>query len=161
MAVMLGLQPPIAEEKREGRWGNEDVEMEGLRGVISIEGIYDFVALRDAHMSSKDLYDAFTTGAFGPEEDGGWERGNILRCGRKVREGVEVVLVVHSRGDELVEWEQGEGMAGVLRREGREGVGVLMEVEGRHAEVVEEGVVVGRVLEEAVRMLQVKMSGST
>ena len=36
-----------------------------------------------------------------------------------------------------------------------------MEVEGRHAEVVEEGVVVGRVLEEAVRMLQVKMSGST
>lgn len=158
MGVMLGLGP--RSEGEGGKWGREEEgAMEGLKGVVCIEGIYDFVALRDAHLGMRDVYEGFIDGAFGAEGKGGWGRGNVLGCGRGVREGVEVVFVVHSRGDELVEWEQAEGMAGVLRREGREGVGVLVEVEGKHQEIVTEGKVIGTVMKEAVEMLVAKAGG--
>lgn len=149
MAVMLGLRPV----------GKGEGGMEGLRGVVCVEGIYDFVALRDRHLAMRDVYDGFIGGAFGAEGEGGWERGDVLRCGREVREGVEVVLVVHSRGDELVEWEQAEGMVKVLKEEGREGVGVLVEVEGSHHEIVTQGKVIGTVVKQAVDMLVAKAGG--
>lgn len=150
MAMMLVLQPPL---DGGGEWGDESVSMEGLRGVVSIEGIFDFVRLRDEHLGMRGVYEGFINGAFG---EGGWERGRVVGCGRGVGGGVEVVMVVHSRGDELVEWEQAEGMVGVLR-----GVGVLVEVEGRHQEVVTEGKVIGRVVGEAVERLVVKGGGGT
>lgn len=167
MGMMLGLEAADGrderggqeEEGRElGKWGRE-IDMSGLKAVISIEGIYDFVALRDAHLSMRALYDGFTDAAFGSEEEGCWERGDVLRSGRKVRGKVEVVLVVHSREDELVEWEQAERMVEVLKREGRDGVGVLVEVEGKHQAVITEGVVLGRVVERAVGMLVERNKG--
>ena len=148
MAMMLGL-----EGEGEGKWGKEEGAMEGLRGVVGMAGIYDFVALRDAHLSTRSLYDAFTTGAFGSEESGAWEKGDVVRCGRKVREGVEVVVVGQSREDELVEWEQAEMETGVLEKEGRDGVGVLVELKGKHQEVVTGGKEVGRCVGVAVGML--------
>lgn len=146
MAMMLGM-----EVKSGNQWGKE-VTMLGIRAVVSIEGIYDFVACRDAHLSFRDLYDAFTTGAFGPEEDGGWERGDVLRCGRRIREGVEGVVVAHSRADELVEWEQAEKMMEVMDRTVKEKA-VLVELKGKHQEIVTKGVDIAKCVDVAISML--------
>ena len=153
MAMMLGMQVDIDGDKA-GDWGRE-LMMEGLKGVISIEGIYDFAALRDAHEQWKEMYDTFITGAFGPEEQGGWENGNLTELMRTVEEEVDVVLVVHSKEDELVEFQQAERMAMVLEstKEERDGFGVLVEVKGKHHQVIKEGKVVGEVVGKAVQML--------
>ena len=165
MAVMVGMDGMGGVDGREGKgkeweggvWGREG-GMDGLKGVVSLEGIYDFAACRDAHSALRDMYDAFTTGAFGPEEEGGWERGDVLRCKRRMRDGVEVVVVGHSRDDELVEWEQGRRLIGVLERERekeREGRGEVkfVEVEGTHSQVVKEGLAVGRCVGIAIDVL--------
>ena len=76
MAMMLVLQPPL---DGGGEWGDESVSMEGLRGVVSIEGIFDFVRLRDEHLGMRGVYEGFINGAFG---EGGWERGRVVGCGR-------------------------------------------------------------------------------
>ena len=160
MAMMLGMDGTAGdgEEKRKewerGVWGNEG-GMDGLKAVVTLEGIYDFTACRDAHPQLRDMYNAFTTGAFGPEEERGWERGDILRCKRRVRDGVEAVVVGHSRDDELVECEQGQRLIGVLERE-REGKGEvvrLLEVEGTHQQIVRDGVAVGRCVSVAIAVL--------
>ena len=153
MGMMLGLEVPDGSNAlKRGQWGEEKEEdMQGLKAVVAIEGIYDFVACRDAHVENRDLYDGFTTGAFGAEEDGEWESGNVIRCGRRVREEVEFVSVVHSKGDELVEWEQAEGMVKMLREEGEKGM--LVEVKGMHQEIVTEGEVIGKVVGKAVESL--------
>lgn len=152
MAVMIGMDG--TGEGEGGVWGKEG-GMDGLRAVVSLEGIYDFTACRDAHPQLRDMYNAFTTGAFGPEEERGWERGDVLRCKRRIRDGVEVVVVGHSRDDELVELEQGQRLIGVLERE-REGRGEvvrLVEVEGTHSAVVRDGVAVGRCVGVAIAVL--------
>ncbi|KAL2052689.1 hypothetical protein ABVK25_006929 [Lepraria finkii] len=118
MALMLGMEPKSGDHG----WGNE-TPMAGLRGVVSIGAIYDFVTVRDAHMSIREIYDAFTTGAFGPEGEGGWRMGDVLRCGRRVVEDVGCVVVGYSREDELVEFQQAVDMMGVLRRDGKGGEG--------------------------------------
>lgn len=159
MAVMVGMDGTGGGEEggkewEGGVWGREG-GMDGLRGVVTLEGIYDFGACRDAHPQSREMYEAFTTGAFGPEEDKGWERGDVLRCKRKVRDGVEVVVVGHSRDDELVEWEQGQRLVGVLERE-REGKGEvvrLVELEGTHSQIVRDGVAVGKCVDVAIAVL--------
>ncbi|KAL2043641.1 hypothetical protein N7G274_003948 [Stereocaulon virgatum] len=137
MALMLGMEPRSGDHG----WGKE-TPMVGLRGVVGVEGIYDFVALRDAHAGMRGLYEAFTEGAFGAEEGGGWRRGDVLRCGRRVREDVDCVVVGHSREDELVEWQQAVSMMEVLRREAN-GTKFLVEVKGKHQEVVTGGVGIG------------------
>lgn len=164
MAVMVGMDDDDGAEVvggeevwEGGMWGREG-GMDGLKGVVALEGIYDFAACRDAHAGLRDMYDAFTTGAFGPEGERGWERGDVLGCGRGVRGGVEVVVVGHSREDELVEWGQGEGLVGVLEVKGKgkgEGGEVvrLVEVDGTHAQVVKDGVAVGRCVDVAVGVL--------
>lgn len=164
MAVMIGMDGiqgssagKTTRGEREGMWGREG-GMDGLVAVIALEGIYDFTACRDAHPSLRHIYDTFTTGAFGPEEEGGWERGDVLRCGRGFRDGVEAVVVGHSREDELVEWEQASRLVGVLlEEEGGKGTGGeevrLMEVEGKHAEVMKEGVAVGKCVDVAIGLL--------
>lgn len=109
MAVMVGMDGEREGEGKEwerGIWGREG-GMDGLKAVVSLEGIYNFTACRDAHPRLRDMYNAFITEAFGPEEERGWERGNVLRCKRRFRDGVEAVIVGHSRDDEMVEWEQG------------------------------------------------------
>ena len=161
MAVMLGMEPKLSSrisplppgQIYDYGWGHE-MEMRGLRGVVGIEGIYDFTACRDAHPAMRDIYDSFITGAFGPEEDWGWRRGDVRRCRRRVGRGVKVVVLGHSREDELVEWEQVEGMLGAVRWEGEgEGRKVLVELDGGHEEVVEWGSGVGRCVERCVEVL--------
>ncbi|KAK0509675.1 hypothetical protein JMJ35_008069 [Cladonia borealis] len=161
MALMLAMSPspslpsPSTHNHDEYGWGHE-IPLPGLIGVIGISGIYDFTACRDAHPAMRDIYDAFITGAFGPEEDGGWERGDVRSAGRRVGREVGVVVVGGSRGDELVEWEQVGAMMGGLEWEEGEGRKVVVEVEGGHMDVVEGGVgvgmCVGRCLEALVGM---------
>lgn len=164
MAVMVGMDGMGAgeEEWERGVWGEEG-GMDGLKGVVALEGIYDFTACRDAHLRVRDVYDGFTTGAFGAEEEGGWERGNVLGCRRRVRDGVEVVVVGHSREDELVEWEQGIRLIGVLEGErervGRGEVVRFVEVEGTHERVVKDGVAVGKCVGVAIAVLIEKAKG--
>ncbi|KAI4171046.1 MAG: hypothetical protein LQ343_004583 [Gyalolechia ehrenbergii] len=55
-----------------------------IKAIVGVEGIYDFTALRDAHVGFREIYEEFTTAALGDEGDGGWERGNV---GRVVKEG--------------------------------------------------------------------------
>lgn len=124
-----------------------------VKAVVGVEGIYDFVALRDAHLDYRGIYEEFTTAAFGAEKDGGWEQGNMVKAvgeGREL-EGVEVVVLAQSREDELVEWGQMEMMGEALREmewDGGDGKGkgkgkgkevVVVELKGGHDEVWEKG----------------------
>lgn len=166
MAMMLGMDSMSTKEQDRdwpgGIWGIEGgdgggegrLSLQGLRAVVCIEGIYDFTACRDTHMHLRDMYEDFTTGAFGPKWVN-WERGDLLRCGRSVRDGVRVVVVGQSKEDELVEWEQAEKMKQVLEERaspwpwGPD----LVELEGAHQEVVKGGVGVGRCVDVAVELL--------
>lgn len=118
---------------------------------LSLCGIYDFVALRDAHLSHRQVYDDFTTAAFGPEEDGGWERGNTKTGFSKK---VEVVVLAHSKTDTLVDWGQIEVMRGLLMATGPRAKGVLMEVKGDHKEIYEKGKELARAVKETLGYLQ-------
>lgn len=169
MAMMLGMDSMSTrgqdQKWPDGIWGAEGgdggiervLSLEGLKAVVSVEGIYDFTACRDTHMHLRDMYEDFTTGAFGPKWVN-WERGDILRCGRRVRDSVDVVMVAHSKKDELVEWEQAEKMMEVLRRRRSQYLWEpeLVELEGKHQEVVKGGVGVGRCVGATVELLIAK-----
>lgn len=114
---------------------------ERVKAVVSLAGIADFVALRDAHLELRGPYDGFCTAAFGEEEGGGWELGRVFSrrgvwpdgqggedVGAGVMEtdggleeaGVEVVVLGQGRADELVEWDQVEILRDGLRSMGWE-----------------------------------------
>jgi len=118
---------------------------------LSLCGIYDFAALRDAHLSHRQVYDDFTTAAFGPEEDGGWQRGNTKTGFSKE---VEIVLLAHSKTDTLVDWEQTEVMRDSLRVMGPRAKGVVMEVKGDHKEIYEKGREVARAVRDTLGYLR-------
>ena len=127
--------------------------------IIPLCGIYDFTTLRDAHMENKDLYNAFTTAAFGPEDDGGWERGNCAKA--VIDEEVKVVVMGHGKHDMLVDWGQAEQMAGVLEKvnaRNTQGEGArqakLLTVEGNHNEAWEKGFGVAECTQAAVQLLE-------
>ncbi|KAF1356931.1 Alpha/Beta hydrolase protein [Delphinella strobiligena] len=130
--------------------------------VVGLEGIYDIPALIAYHSTRphSDIYDAFTHSAFGEryqsvegERVDVWGRASPTQGDyERLGEGVLVVLA-HSREDELVEWEQVELVRGVLEQQGwgRGGRRLeMLELRGRHDEVWEEGGEVARAVEVAV-----------
>ncbi|KAI4188629.1 MAG: hypothetical protein L6R41_002007 [Letrouitia leprolyta] len=136
-----------------------------FKAIVGVEGIYDFVALRDAHLEFRDVYEEFTTAALGDERSGGWEKGNVAKIVRdgKVRlEGVETVVLGQSRRDELVEWGQVEVIKAALEERGwngeDEGSGKgdkkmvsVVELNGGHDEVWEKGEEMARCILLAVK----------
>lgn len=118
---------------------------------LSLCGIYDFAALRDAHLSNRQIYDDFTTAAFGREEDGGWDRGNTKK---EFSKKVEVVVLAHSKTDTLVDWKQTEVMRASLLAMGPRAKGVLIEVKGDHKEIYEKGEELARAVKETLGYLQ-------
>lgn len=126
-------------------------------GVGCLAGVFDFVALRDAHAGAREMYEGFIEGAFGPEGEGGWEGARVR--GERVREGLrgEGVLVLgRSRADELVEWGQVDGLLEELEQGGEGGDGLvvrLVECEGTHKEIVHKGVEVARCVAVALDVL--------
>lgn len=133
-------------------------------GIVPLCGIYNFTALRDAHPANADIYNTFTTAAFGPEDagesmEGGWERGDCTKG--VIRDEVRVVVMGHGKEDTLVEWGQVEEMAGVMDKvnEGNSGDGgarraLLVEVNGDHDEVWEGGVQVAGCVDAAMKALE-------
>lgn len=122
-----------------GRGRGIGTARERIKAMVSLAGIADFVALREAHLDFKDAYDGFCTGAFGDEEEGKWELGRVFPKarqgvsldGREEEEeeeedddddaGLEVIVLGQSKADELVEWNQAEILRdGLLRRGWRE-----------------------------------------
>lgn len=138
-----------------------------VRAVVGLAGVYDFIALRDAHLGAKAIYDEINTGVFGPEKRdsegewaGGWERGKI-HGGEWRAEGVEVVVLGHGRADKMVDMGQAEGFVkeledggGAARRGGgKEPVVRVVECEGAHDEIVDAGKEVGRCVGVALEVL--------
>ena len=131
--------------------------------IIPLCGIYDFTTLRDAHLENKDLYNAFTTAAFGPEDGEGWQKGDCT--GGVVNQEVKVVVMGHGKEDRLVDWGQAEQMSTVLEMvnggdgEGGEGEkgrrkAELRTVQGNHNEVWEKGVGVAECVGVTIRYLE-------
>lgn len=120
--------------------------------VLSMCGIYDFTALRNAHLSHRQLYEDFTTAAFGPEEEGGWEKGSTRKG---TIQAIGVVVLAHSKTDTLVEWEQLNVMSEFLpHSKGPGAKAVVMELQGDHREIYEKGVEMARAIKETIRLLE-------
>ncbi|GAB7348413.1 hypothetical protein MBLNU459_g6843t1 [Dothideomycetes sp. NU459] len=162
----LALQTVLAAEA-EKEEGEEEEEEEGeevsSRGVaaglqppsavVAIEGIYDVPGLVAAHAGSPygHIYAEFVRAAFGSDERVWRDASPALRPLRSGWGGSgagALVVLAHSREDELVEWEQVEGMRGALLEQGwREGGAgesggkevLFVELSGKHDEIWEEG----------------------
>ena len=151
--------------------------------MVSLAGVFNFVKCRDAHECFGGVYDEFMTTAFGgPEDMGGWgvadlypqasddagktstiqgkggvDGGMVVEVLKREGRGV-VVILGYSKGDELVEGEQGEGFSNVLLQgRGQKYEGGLrvrcVECEGGHNEIVDRGVEIGRCVGLAIDML--------
>lgn len=164
---------------------NNNNSIPPVRAVVSLAGIFNFRACRDAHRRFGGAYDEFMTAAFGgpeemgrwavadlyPEESGDGKRltiqgegggggvgGTVVEILKRKGRGLVVVLG-YSKEDELVEGEQGEGVASVLRQGGGQtdeegGLRVRhVECKGGHHEIVDQGVEVGKCVGVAVDML--------
>ncbi|KAL8873539.1 MAG: hypothetical protein Q9174_001001, partial [Haloplaca sp. 1 TL-2023] len=124
-----------------------------IKAVVGVEGVYDFTAMRDAHLEYRSVYDEICEGAFGPESEGGWEKGNIVRAlerGERDFAVPPVVVLGHSKEDELVEPAQSEMMERALRRKGwkrwelgeeggRDKEIAVVDLHGSHDEIWEQG----------------------
>lgn len=162
--IALGLDDEVEGGMIEGRCR--------VRALVGVEGVYDFVALRDAHWEYRGVYEEIARGAFGAEEDGGWERGDVVKGVREGRGwgGTEVVVLGHSKEDELVEWGQMRMIEEALRETGwRDGGGdgrgignakemTMMELKGGHDEVWEKGEELARCIALAVEKCVIRDS---
>ncbi|KAL1306929.1 hypothetical protein AAFC00_005571 [Neodothiora populina] len=146
------------------------------RAVLGLEGIYDIAALIAYHASRpySEIYNAFIDSAFGPRYQRQLRRPQAQEGGEtdvwktvspttglydsSWKEG-KLVVLAHSRQDELVEWEQVELMREALVRQGwgeTENGGrrvEMLELKGLHDQVVNEGVEVARAVQKTVEML--------
>ncbi|TKA69046.1 hypothetical protein B0A55_08713 [Friedmanniomyces simplex] len=126
--------------------------------ILGVEGLYDLPALVKHH-SSEPEYRDFVSNAFGSDEavwaavspttgeyEESWPDGTL-------------VVLAHSREDELVEWKQVDLMHCALRSQGWDEASnerrlKLIELRGKHDQVWEEGKELARAIEvtvEAVR----------
>lgn len=132
--------------------------------VLGLEGIYDLPALVK-YNSAIQVYRTFTTSAFGADEkvwaDVSPTSGQYASSWKDGR----LIVLAHSREDELVEWEQVDLMAASLERQGLRKVDVaagrlaentsfgVLELKGKHHEVWEQGDEVTRAIVTCVDML--------
>lgn len=166
---------------------NKSNNIPPVRAVVSLAGIFNFRKCRDAHERFSGVYDEFMTAAFGGlEEMGRWAvadlypvefnddkrstrhgessgggsgvRGTVVEVLKRKGRGLVVVLG-YSKEDELVEGEQGEGFASVLRQGGGQadeegGLRVRhVECKGGHDEIIDQGVEIGRCVGVALDIL--------
>ena len=137
----------------EDRENGGDLQMP--MGVVGAEGIYDLRLLRDTHLNYP-VYQEFIEGAFGKEGDSDWAKASPTQ-GRYARDWTNgrVVVLAHSKEDELVDREQVEAMRETLGKEAREmRRDVVLELKGNHDEVWEKGIELARAIEVAVKMLE-------
>lgn len=107
--------------------------------VVGVEGIYDLKLLLKNH-SEHPIYQELIEGAFGTEHRE-WARASptIGEFARSWPNG-RVVVLAHSKDDELVDWPQVEAMSNRLRLEKRNRRrDVVISLTGKHDEVWEHG----------------------
>ncbi|KAK3067178.1 hypothetical protein LTR53_016099, partial [Teratosphaeriaceae sp. CCFEE 6253] len=124
--------------------------------ILGVEGLYDLPALVAYH-AEEPAYRDFVTNAFGPAAPGVWEAASPTsgQYGGSW-DGGRLVVLAHSRGDELVEWEQVALMERALKAQGwgegseEERRVEVLELRGRHDQVWEEGEELARAIGVAV-----------
>ncbi|KXS97504.1 hypothetical protein AC578_4610 [Pseudocercospora eumusae] len=126
--------------------------------ICGIEGLYDLPALVKYHDKlDQSLYRNFTEAAFGTSEQG-WAAASPTQGDYKANwEDGKLVVIAHSREDELVEWEQAELMLSCLQKQGFTESGdrrlKLLQLEGKHDQVWKEGQEVARAIEYTIKEL--------
>ena len=130
-------------------WGaSEDTKIQIVKpiGVVAVEGIYDFVSLRERH-ASEPIYRDFLAGAFGADEDD-WDQAAplaYLMTNKNLATswpGGKLLIVAHSREDKLVEADQSMQMMQALKCEGNDGRmrrDELMWITGAHDQIWKDG----------------------
>lgn len=136
MALELNVVPPLA--------------------IVGIEGLYDLPALVKYH-HDQPVYRNFTESAFGPSE-ATWASASPTNSKlSETWEDGKLVVIAHSREDELVEWEQPELMMKSLRiqefKDSGDRRAKLLEVSGKHDQVWEEGTQVAKAIEYGITEL--------
>lgn len=126
--------------------------------ILGVEGLYDLPALVKYH-SSEPVYQQFVSHAFG-SDDSAWAAASPT-SGRFSESWVDgrLVVLAHSREDELVEWEQVDRMHRTLKMQGfDEAVGErmlkLVELGGKHDQVWQEGGELARAIRETVQVVK-------
>ncbi|KAF2207950.1 hypothetical protein CERZMDRAFT_114912 [Cercospora zeae-maydis SCOH1-5] len=122
--------------------------------ILGIAGLYDLPALVQWH-SDSPFYHDFVAAAFGPDK-AAWKAVSPTSADFKSSwEDGKLVVIAHSRDDELVEWEQPELMMKTLHAQGFHDSGLrrtkLLELTGKHDQVWQDGGEVARAIEFTVR----------
>ena len=128
--------------------------------ILGIDGIYDIPLLRNKNIGLS-MYQTLIEGAFGNNEQE-WAAASPAswtNYAKSWKEG-RLVILAHSREDELVDWGQVEAMERCWSKrqewENGEGVGVemrILEIQGNHAEIWQKGVGMAGPIREAVLLL--------
>jgi kynurenine formamidase len=138
---------------------NEEDAIKPPIAIIGIDGIYDMPLLRNRNIE-RHRYQTMIEGALGSDEalwktasPAGWAR--YKTSWREAR----LLMLVHSREDELVDWSQVEAMERCWSagQEGDEKQGVEMtirEIRGRHAEIWQKGHGMAGCIAEAIMALR-------
>ncbi|KAK4242146.1 hypothetical protein C8A03DRAFT_11693 [Achaetomium macrosporum] len=137
--------------------------------VVGFNGLYDLAGFiadpPQGYAHLRDGYREFTVGAFGEDEsvwravcpascEAGWVRRGWVGEGKEEEKaGKVVVMLVQSREDQLVPWQQLERMRECLEREGRLVEVRVREARGEHDEIWREGGRMAEVLWEVVEGL--------
>ena len=129
-------------------------------GILGIDGIYDIPLFRNKN-TGLSIYQTLIEGAFGNNEQE-WAAAspaNWSNYAESWKEG-RLVILAHSREDELVDWSQVESMERCWSKrqewENSEGVAVemrILEIQGNHAEIWQKGVGMAGPIREAVLLL--------
>ena len=126
--------------------------------ILGIEGLYDLPALVEYH-DSEPLYRNFVESAFGPSK-AIWQA--VCPTSSDFNESWpdgKLIVIAHSREDELVEWQQPELILESLQTQGFAESGKrrakLLELSGKHDQVWQEGNEVARAIEWTVSELGV------
>ncbi|KAK4508377.1 hypothetical protein PRZ48_002115 [Zasmidium cellare] len=124
--------------------------------ILGIEGLYDLPALVKYHDKlSQHMYHNFVESAFGPNE-ADWAAASPTASNfEETWENGQLAVIAHSHSDELVEWEQPELMMKSLTSQGFKDSGSrrakLIELQGKHDQVWEEGHEVARAIEWTIK----------
>ena len=140
--------------------GDEAGKGEGIfpmpAAIVGVAGIYNMKLLRDTH-TEIPAYDVFTTAAFGDDEDE-WDKASPTN-GKyaKTWPSGRVMVVAHSREDELVDWVQVEAIEKILHKERKDTrSNKVLELKGKHHEIWMEGGEMARAIREALQRLDVQ-----
>jgi len=146
-------------------WTSQDESTSGSKrkvvlpmAILGVEGLYDLPALVSYHLDQR-IYRDFVANAFGQDEtlwsavsptaspfDEAWPNGKL-------------VVLAHSRDDELVEWEQVDRMHKTLKFQGFDEASgerrmKLIELNGKHDQVWQEGSELARAVRETVQVIR-------